>query len=55
MRNIARLILAILRELSDESAYHRYLAAHNVAPSSQEWRNFSEERHRSKYSQAKCC
>ena len=37
----ARLLLAILRELADESAYRRHLAAHGRAHSGEEWRRFS--------------
>jgi len=39
-----RFILALLRELADESAYQRHLAAHGRAHSGGEWRRFSEER-----------
>jgi hypothetical protein len=49
------LLLAILRELADESAYRRHLAAHELAPSAAEWRHFTEHRLRTKYSRAKCC
>jgi hypothetical protein len=55
MRRIGSLILALLRELSDENAYNRHLAAHGVSHSGEEWRRFSEERLRAKYSRAKCC
>ena len=51
----ARLLLGLLRELSDENAYHRHLAAHGAEPSAAEWRRFSEERLRAKYARAKCC
>ena len=43
------------RELADENAYQRHLSAHAVKPSAEEWRRFSEERLRAKYSRAKCC
>ena len=55
MRRLARLLLAILRELSDESAYQRHLNAHGRLHSGEEWRRFSEERLRAKYARAKCC
>jgi hypothetical protein len=48
-------LLAILRELSDQTAYTRHLAAHNVQASPEEWRRFSDERFRAKYQRAKCC
>ena len=55
MRRIGRFVMALLRELSDESAYQRHLAAHGLAHSAEEWRRFSEERMRAKYARAKCC
>jgi hypothetical protein len=55
MRRIGRLILALLRELADESAYARHLAQRGRTPSGEEWRKFSDERMRAKYLRAKCC
>jgi hypothetical protein len=55
MKRLSRFILALLRELADESAYQRYLAAHRCAHSPGEWRRFSEERLRARYARAKCC
>lgn len=55
MRRVARLLVAILRELSDESAYARHLAAHGRAHSGEEWRRFSEKRLRARYQRARCC
>ena len=55
MKRIARLILALLRELGDESAYQRYLAMEGRPHSGIEWRKFSEQRFRAKYARAKCC
>ena len=55
IRRFARLVLAALRELSDENAYQRHLAAHGRQHSGAEWRRFSEERFRAKYTRAKCC
>lgn len=55
LRRFGRLVLGLLRELADESAYQRHLAAHGRAPSGEEWRRFSEERLRAKYARAKCC
>ncbi len=51
----ARLVLGLLRELSDESAYARYLAARGERPSPAAWRAFSDERLGAKYKRAKCC
>jgi hypothetical protein len=55
MTRIASLLLALLRELSDEAPYRRHLLAHGLQHSPEEWRRFSEERLRAKYSRAKCC
>ncbi len=55
LRAFGGLILALLRELSDESAYHRHLAAHGRPHSPAEWRRFSDQRLRAKYFRPKCC
>jgi hypothetical protein len=55
MRTIWAIIVALFRELADENAYDRHLAAHGRAHSREEWKRFSDERLRSKYSRAKCC
>jgi hypothetical protein len=47
--------MGILREIADENAYARHLAAHGRTHSGEEWRRFSEERLRAKYARAKCC
>ena len=49
------LFVGLMRELSDQNAYARHLAAHGVEHSGAEWRKFSEERLRAKYMRAKCC
>ena len=53
--SLAKLLFGLLRELSDESAYQRYLAAEGRTHSGEEWRRFSEYRLRAKYCRAKCC
>jgi hypothetical protein len=55
MRRLGRFILALLRELADESAYQRHLAAHGRAHSTAEWRRFSDARHRARYTIPRCC
>ena len=55
LRRLGALVLALLRELSDENAYKRHLAAHGRAHSAQEWRHFSKHRLEAKYTRAKCC
>jgi hypothetical protein len=52
---IARGIVALLRELADERAYERYLVVTGRAASGEEWRRFSDERLRRKYSHGRCC
>jgi hypothetical protein len=55
VRALGRVLAGILRELSDENAYRRHLAAHGRPHSGEEWRRFSAERMRAKYQQPKCC
>jgi hypothetical protein len=55
VRKLLKFVLALARELSDESAYARHLQATGHAHSRSEWRRFSESRHRRKYENAKCC
>jgi heme oxygenase len=55
LRQLGALVLALLRELADENAYQRHLAAHGRAHSGEEWRHFTEHRLRAKYARAKCC
>jgi len=55
LRALGKILVGLLRELSDETAYQRHLAAHGQAPSGDEWRRFSEERLRKKYVRPKCC
>jgi hypothetical protein len=55
IRKACRLLLAALREIGDENAYHRHLAVHGRRPSGEEWRRFSEERLRAKYVRPRCC
>ena len=50
-----RYIRALARELSDENAYQRYLRNEGKQHSAAEWRLFSDQRHRRKYQNAKCC
>lgn len=53
IKRIASLILALLREIGDENAYQRHLEGR--PPSGEEWRKFSDGRHRAKFARAKCC
>ena len=55
LTSIARGIMALLRELADERAYERYLGHTGRTASPEEWRRFSDERLRRKFSQGRCC
>jgi hypothetical protein len=55
MKSLWRILVGILREIADESAYQRHLTAHDRPHSPAEWRVFHEERLRAKYARAKCC
>lgn len=55
VRKLGKFLLALLRELSDEAAYQRHLSRHGAPSSPAEWRRFSEERMRARYSRPKCC
>ncbi len=55
LKNAASLILALLRELADQNAYQRYLAARGAAPSAEEWRRFSAWRLAARFERPKCC
>jgi hypothetical protein len=55
VRRFTSLLWGLLRELADENAYGRYLAAKGEAHSAAEWRRFSEQRLRAKFARAKCC
>ena len=55
MRRFFAIVMGLVRELADENAYRRHLAAHGREPSGEEWRRFIDERLRAKYARAKCC
>ena len=55
LRSFAQLVWRLLRELSDETAYQRHLSLHRAQSSPEEWRRFSEERLRAKYTRPRCC
>jgi hypothetical protein len=52
---LGRGILALLREIGDENAYHRYLTTRDLQPSRENWRAFSEQRMVARYRKPKCC
>ncbi len=55
LQSLAQLVWRLLRELSDETAYQRHLSRHRARSSPEQWRRFSEERLRSKYTRPRCC
>ena len=55
LRALGRILMGILREIGDESAYARHLAAHGRAHSGSEWRAFHAHRLEARYTRAKCC
>jgi hypothetical protein len=55
LRSLLSYVVALARELSDETAYARHLKMTGHAHSAAEWRAFSDGRHRRKYQNAKCC
>ena len=55
LRQFGQLLLTLLRELADENAYRRHLAASGRTHSAAEWRRFTEHRLQAKYARAKCC
>ncbi len=55
VRSLAQFVMALLRELSDQTAYERHLLAHGAEHSPEEWRRFSEERFSARYTRPKCC
>lgn len=55
MKAFFRGLLVLLREIGDENAYQRHLAAHGRKHSGAEWRRFCDERMQRKYARAKCC
>ena len=55
LRRVFSYLVALARELSDETAYARHLQLTGNAPSAEAWKAFSDQRHRRKYENAKCC
>jgi hypothetical protein len=55
LRELIRIVRGMLREIADESAYQRHLAAHGLAHSAEEWRRFSSARLEAKFTRPKCC
>ena len=50
-----RIVVGILKEISDESAYERHLQAHGRTHSPEEWRRFWDHRIARTSQRPKCC
>ena len=48
-------VMALLRELSDETAYQRHLTAHGATHSPEEWRRFCDEHWNATARRPRCC
>jgi hypothetical protein len=55
LRRLSAYLVALARELSDESAYARHLQLTGHPHSASEWRAFIDGKHKRKYQNAKCC
>ena len=55
MRRCFAFVLCLLREIGDENAYQRYLAAHGLTHSAAAWRAFFDAKAKARYQRAKCC
>ncbi len=55
LRSLKLHVMAVLRELSDESAYARHLARVKAPHSKQEWQAFQNCRLERKFRGGRCC
>ena len=55
MKHLLNIIRGILAELTDQSAYRRYLQAHHLEPSGASWRAFQDEHLLAKSRRGRCC
>jgi hypothetical protein len=55
MRKFFCFVMTLLRELGDENAYQRHLAAHGVAHSPTEWRRFCDAHWLAQSRRGRCC
>lgn len=54
-KEFVRIVAGLVAELSDQNAYHRYLAAHGTQHSPEAWRSFQDERGAAAARRARCC
>ncbi len=52
---IIEVLKGIVNELTDQSAYRRYLSAHGLNPSPTAWRSFSDQKWDASAKRPKCC
>ena len=55
LRELFGLIVAVLREIFDESAYERFLLRHHVTSSAAAYSSFCRERDLSRARRHRCC
>jgi len=55
LRRLLEISTGILAELTDQNAYRRYLAAHDLEPSGASWRAFQDEHWQAKSRRGRCC
>lgn len=55
MKRLFEILRGIVDELTDQSAYRRFLAAHALEHSAAAWRAFQDERWLAKARRGRCC
>jgi hypothetical protein len=55
MKQLLNIIRGILAELTDQNAYRRYLAAHQLEACGESWREFQDEQYQAKSRRPRCC
>jgi hypothetical protein len=55
LRRLASVLVAILREIFDESAYQRFLARHSLASSATAYASFLQETEHAHARRPRCC
>ena len=55
MIHLLEILKGIVAELSDQSAYHRYLTAHGEVESPEAWRRFQDHHWAAKSRRGRCC
>ena len=55
MKSFFRGLWTLLRQISDENAYQRYLQTRGRPHSGEEWRRFCDQHFARKYARSKCC